>query len=254
MLVQRVLQSRRTTLTEAERAYLEKAVQTVISLRPREIFVRQGETIQVSCLLLEGLMSRHVDDSEGGRQMVALQVAGDFVDLHGYPLKTLDHDVAALTHVQMALIPHTALFEIQDRLPELARKLWFLTLLDAAMHRKWVYRLGRLKAVSRVAHFLCETAVRLAAVDLSDGKVFALPLTQFDLGEICGMTSVHVNRVLRELREADLCSLRNQQVEIHDWAGLATLGVFEPEYLYLDKTLTDRFSVKPMNIPAARGD
>ncbi|WP_211231784.1 Crp/Fnr family transcriptional regulator [Ottowia thiooxydans] len=187
-------------------------------------------------------MSRHVDDFDGCRQMVALQVPGDFVDLHAYPLKTLDHDVATLTAVRLAIVPHAALSDIQHNQPELARKLWFLTLLDAAMHRKWIYRLGRLKAAARIAHFLCETVVRLAAVGLSDGRQFHLPLTQFDLGEICGMTSVHVNRVLRELREAGLCTFRNQQVEIHDWHGLAKAGAFEPGYLYLDDATTHRFS------------
>ncbi|MGB3071404.1 MAG: Crp/Fnr family transcriptional regulator [Ottowia sp.] len=243
MRVQRVLQSRRTALTDAERAILEQAIQTVVTLGPRETFVNQGQTVNVSALLLEGLMSRHVDDFEGYRQMVALQVPGDFVDLHGYPLKTLDHDVATLTVVRLALVPHAELWKIQEDHPALARKLWFLTLLDAAMHRKWVYRLGRLKAIARIAHFLCETSVRLAAVGLSDGKQFHLPLTQFDLGEICGMTSVHVNRVVRELREAGLCSLRNQQVDIHDWHGLAAAGAFEPGYLYLDEAMTKRFSI-----------
>ncbi|MBH1965238.1 MAG: Crp/Fnr family transcriptional regulator [Comamonadaceae bacterium] len=252
MRVQRVLQSRRITLNDAERLTLENSFQSVVTLGPRETFIDQGETVNFSALLLEGMMSRHVDDFDGCRQMVALQVAGDFVDLHAYPLKTLDHDVATLTAVRLAIVPHSALFDIQRDEPELARKLWFLTLLDAAMHRKWVYRLGRLKAMARIAHFFCETSARLAAVGLSDGKQFHLPLTQFDLGEICGMTSVHVNRVLRALREAGLCTVRNQQVEILDWNGLAVAGAFEPGYLYLDDVMSKRFSGKVTQEQAVR--
>ena len=119
------------------------------------------------------------------------------------------------------------------------------TLLDAAIHRAWIFKLGRLPSHGRVAHFLCETELRLRAVGLSDGARFELPLTQADLAEVCGLTSVHVNRVLRELRERGLVTLRDGNVDVHDGAGLARLGEFDPRYLYLDEAAVPAVGVRP---------
>lgn len=241
LFVQHVLKSRRgAELTDAERAIVQAAVADVRHFDARQTLVESGERVHYSTLLLDGLMSRHVDGRDGVRQLVAVQVPGDFVDLHAYPLKNLDHDVGTLTPVRVALVPHSNLDHIQREYPDLARKLWFLTLLDAAMHRKWVFRLGRLKAISRIAHFFCETNARLMIIGLSDGQRFALPLTQFDLGEICGLSAVHVNRVIRELRDMGLCTFRSSQVEIHNLPELTRLAEFDPAYLYLTDEMNRR--------------
>ncbi len=120
-------------------------------------------------------------------------------------------------------------------MPQLGRKLWFATLIDAAIHRAWLFRLGRLDAIGRVAHFLCETNARLVSAGLSDGRRFALGITQADLAEICGLTNVHVNRVMRQLREEGLCVFRSSLVEIPDPERLAARGQFDPAYLYIDE-------------------
>ncbi len=179
-------------------------------------------------------MCRYIDNNQGDRQLVSIQVPGDFVDLHGYPLRVLDHDVSTLTEVEVALVPHEALDGLVAEEPALARKLWFSTLLDAAIHREWIFKLGRLPSHGRVAHFFCETELRLRAVGLSDGQRFELPLTQPDIAEICGLTSIHVNRVLRDLREQGLCTVRDGAVEVHDMPALTRLGEFDPAYLYVD--------------------
>lgn len=220
-------------LTPEERAALEDAISEVRTLDARTTIAHAGERIHNSTLLLEGFMCRYVDDLKGLRQLVAVQVPGDFVDLHGYPLKVLDHDVSTLTAVTVALVPHEALDRINETMPELTRKLWFSTLLDAAMHRAWVFRLGRLEALGRVAHFLSETNVRLKAVNLSDGARFALGITQSDIADICGITNVHANRVLRQLREEGLCVFRSSLVDIQDVEALALRGQFDPQYLYI---------------------
>lgn len=221
-------------LTEAERARLETAISETQTYPARRVLVREGEELSYSTLLTEGIMCRYMDDRKGLRQLVAVHFPGDFVDLHGYPLKRLDHDVATMTAVTIAMVPHDELDAIIDERPELARKLWYATLVDAAIHRAWLFRLGRLDAVGRVAHFLSEANARLRAVDLSDGRSFALGLNQNDLAEICGLTSVHVNRVMRSLREEGLCSFRSSLVEVFDRAGLERRGQFDPSYLYLD--------------------
>lgn len=225
------------TLTQEERLILEGVVDKVETLSPRQTIARAGKPLFHSTLLIDGFMCRYIDDLNGLRQLVAVHVPGDFVDLHAYPLHKLDHDVATLTAATIATVSHTALDRIVADRPELTRKLWFSTLLDAAIHRAWLFRLGRLDAAGRVAHFLCETNARLQAVGLSDGRRFALGVTQADLSEICGLTSVHINRVIRALREDGLVSFRSSLVEIHDLARLKRRGEFDPAYLYLDASV-----------------
>lgn len=235
MFTDRFLRHRRgTVLTQEERAALEAGVAEVKTIPPREIIVHSGEPLSHSTLLIEGFMCRYLDDRRGLRQLVAIHVPGDFVDLHAYPLHSLEHDVASLTMATIANVPHAALDAMLDGRPDFARKLWYSTLLDAAIHRAWLFRLGRLDAGGRIAHFLCETNARLQAVGLSDGHSFALGITQTDLSEICGLTSVHINRVMRSLRTEGVVSFRSSLVEIHDLARLQRQGEFHPDYLYLD--------------------
>lgn len=240
MICQNILRHRTSELTSEERELLEGAVSTTRTLPAGQILVRQGEIINVSILLVQGLMTRHVDSIDGRRHLVAVHVPGDFVDLHAYTLKKLDHDVAALTDVNVAVFPHAALERIQTDHPHLTKRLWFCTLLDAAMHRQWIYRHASLNALQRMAHFICETNARLMAIGISDGRSFPLPMTQADLGEVCGLTNVHVNRILRQLREMGLCAVRAGLVEIHDLRGLVAAGVFQPDYLYLDSQIATR--------------
>jgi CRP-like cAMP-binding protein len=233
------------TIDPEERELLEGGFTNVRTLPSRTTIVTAGERLSQSTLLIEGYMCRYIDDHEGHRQLVAIHVPGDFVDLHAYPLKSLDHDLATLTAVTVAFMPHSALDRILEERPQLGRKLWFATLLDAAMHRAWLFRLGRLDAVGRVAHFLSETNARLAAVGLSDGRRFTLGITQTDLAEACGLTNVHVNRVMRRLREQGLCVFRSSVVEILNVEGLAARGQFLSEYLYLSSSPTKGLSNEP---------
>lgn len=233
MFTERFLRDKRgASLDTAERARLEVAISEIKTFAARQIIARAGEPLDQSTLLIEGIMSRYLDDRNGLRQLVAIHLPGDFLDLHAFPLKVLDHDVATLTPATVAIVPHAELETIAEEMPQLVRKLWFATLLDAAIHRAWLFRLGRLDATGRVAHFLCETNARLFSAGLSDGRRFALGLTQADLAEICGLTTVHVNRVMRQLREEKLCIFRSSLVEILDPARLAARGQFNPAYLY----------------------
>ena len=235
MFTERFLRDKRgATLDPNERGRIEAAITEVKTFGPRKIVARAGEPLTNSTLLLEGIMSRYLDDRNGLRKLVDIHFPGDFLDLHAFPLKVLDHDVATLTTATVATVPHAEIDAIADEMPQLVRKLWFATLLDAAIHRAWLFRLGRLDATGRVAHFLCETNARLFSAGLSDGRRFALALTQADLAEICGLTTVHVNRVMRQLREEQLCLFRSSLVEILDPAGLAARAQFNPAYLYID--------------------
>ena len=235
MLTEYFLKSRRQQeLSDEERAGLESILTAPVTLPKRKVVTSRGDVVSRSTFLISGFMSRYMDGADGHRQLVSVQTPGDFVDLHGYPLQRLDHDIATISECQVAYAPHDKLTELVERMPHLGRVLWFSTLLDAAMHREWIFRLGRLDAVGRVAHMLCETYARLDAVGLVKNKVFSWPLTQQDLGEACGLTSVHVNRTLRVLREAGMVEVSDRVVTMMDFDRLATTGEFVPDYLYFD--------------------
>jgi CRP-like cAMP-binding protein len=234
MLFERFLRNRRgVTLLPEERAALENVVGVVRSVEPRTTLIRAGERVHESTFLISGFMSRYIDDHKGLRQLVAIHVAGEFVDLHAYPMHVLDHSIETLTEASVALVPHTALDRLTEFHPELTRKLWFSTLMDAALHRAWLFRVGRLDAVGRVAHFVSEMNARLEVAGQSDGCRFTLGLTQADLAEACGLTTIHTNRVVRQLREANLCNFRSSVVEVLDRRALEKRGDFDPQYLYI---------------------
>jgi len=227
----------RERLSQAEIGILEASISEVKDLAPRSTLILKGEPVHFSTYLIDGFMCRYMDDRDGERQLVAVHVAGDFVDLHGYPLERLDHDIATLTACRVALVPHAKIDAILQEQPYLAKQLWFSTLLDAAMHREWIFRLGRLDAVSRVGHFFCEMEAKLRAVGRSDGQTFHLPLTQGDLAEACGMTPIHMNRMLRELKQRHLMTLAARTVTIYDYAALIKISEFDPSYLFADRSI-----------------
>lgn len=240
MLTHNLLRNRAAELSPEERLSLEHAVGETQTFAAGQLVVRQGVPVQISTLLVDGFMTRHVDAPDGKRHLVAVHVPGDFVDLHGYALKRLDHDIGTLTEVRVAIFPHQALESLQAHDARLTRRLWFLTLLDAAMHRQWIYRLASLSAMQRVGHFMCEMNARMLAIGASDGESFELPMTQSDIGEVCGLTNVHVNRVLRELREEGLCQMRSSRVQMGDLARLCKRAMFDPAYLYLAPSVAAR--------------
>ena len=233
MLTRRFLLGRaRDALSEEERQVIERSVSQVQSLPARQQIMRRGEMVNTSAMILEGFMCRYLDDREGYRQLVSIHVPGDFIDLHGFPMKRLDHDIATLGPCTVAFFEHRTLAEILEQHPRLTRWLWFSTLLDAAIHREWIFRMGRLGAEGRVAHFFCELNARLEMVELARDGRFTLPATQADVAEACGITGVHVNRVLRLMRERELLQFRSGEVYIRNLAGLTALAEFDPAYLY----------------------
>jgi len=198
------------------------------------IVVRAGEELTCSILLIDGLMCRYKDLRNGERQIMELHIPGDFLDLHSFLLKRLDHNVISLVPSRIAIVPHSRIVEIGELYPHLGRLLWLSTLIDAAIHREWLLSLGRRTAIARVAHLFCEMHARLTLVELADPTGFPLRITQTDLAECLGLTSVHVNRVLRQLRELGLAVFRDGRVEILNHAELARIAEFDPQYLHIE--------------------
>lgn len=225
---------RRDYIGPDEEQALRDATNEAQMVAGRTTIIREGEILNSSTLLLDGIMCRYKDLRNGERQISALHVAGDFVDLHSFTLRKLDHNIMALTRCRFATVAHRGLKRITEHFPHLTRVFWFATNLDAAIHREWELSLGRRQAISKVAHLFCEMHVRLQIVGLASDDGYDLGLTQNDLAECVGLTPVHVNRTLKELRTRELVSFRSGRVTIHDPEGLKRIGEFDPAYLYLD--------------------
>lgn len=223
----------RDAVGDAEEGALRAAIGEVREFPADQTVVREGEDLHSSTLLLDGIMLRYKDLRDGGRQISAVHIAGDFVDLHSFTLKRLDHNILTATPCRVALVPHERLREITERHPHLTRLLWFSTNLDAAMHREWELSLGRRDAVARTAHLLCELHTRLEVVGLAGADGFPLALTQAEFAECLGLTPVHVNRTLRKLREDGLVEFRGGQVKVLDRKRLERVAEFKPDYLYI---------------------
>lgn len=225
----------RTDISSDEERVIRGLVAETRRFRANECLVRAGEQLDHSMLLLDGWLVRCKDLPSGERQVLEIHVAGDFADLHGYTLKRLDHDVASITSGTVALVPHSALTELTECHPHLARVYWLSTNIDAAISREMALSLGQRSAMSRMAHLFCELYVRLSIVGRTRGDTFDFPLTQRELSECLGLTVVHVNRTLQELRRRALVEVENRQITILDKRGLEAVAEFDPGYLHLDK-------------------
>lgn len=226
---------RRDAVSADERRVLESAVARIDSYAADEDVIVEGVPQTESRLQLDGVTCRYKAMSDGRRQIMELHFGGDFVDLHSFTLKKLDHNVGAITRVSFAIVPHAALREITETQPHLTRLLWLMTMLDAAVQREWVVSAGRRSAISRIAHLFCELFVRLEVAGLTDGKCYPLPLTQEDMADVCGLTPVHVNRTLQELRAGGTVEWQRGTVTIKDWPALQAIAEFDPAYLYLER-------------------
>lgn len=225
----------RNAISEAEEAAIRDTIAETVRYPADHTFIRPGQKLEHSTLLLDGLMCRYKDLSDGQRQITEIHVPGDFADLHSFTLKYLDHSLMTLTPCLIGKAPHERLQKLTEQHPRLTRIMWFSTNLDACIHREWEVSLGRRSAIERTAHLFCELQRRLEIVGLSEPEGYALPLTQIEIAECLGLTSVHVNRVLRELRESGLVEFRNGRVTIQDLKGLERIAEFDPTYLYLEK-------------------
>lgn len=186
-----------------------------------------------SILLLEGFTARYSTLADGRRQITEINVAGDFVDLHSLLMKQMDHGVVTLTPCVIAHAPHSRLRRLTEEHAHLTRLLWLDTIVDAAIHRQWLVAMGRRSGLGHLAHLVCELFTRLSAVGLTEGQSFNLPLTQTVLSDALGLSTVHVNRLIAELRREGLVRWSNPQVEILDWPRLSQIAEFDPTYLRL---------------------
>ncbi|MET3889970.1 CRP-like cAMP-binding protein [Bosea sp. OAE506] len=202
-------------------------------LRKGEELVAQHSQPSESCLVLTGVTAREVLLDDGKRQITALHIPGDFVDLHAFLLKVMDHSVVALTDCEAAYVPHRELLRVVERSPHLGRLFWLSTVIDGAIQRAWITSGGRRSATAHFGHLICELYLRLEAVGLASEGRFVFPVPQNELADALGFSLVHVNRTLQDLRATGLVSWKGSAVSILDFDGLARLSQFDPTYLNL---------------------
>jgi CRP-like cAMP-binding protein len=198
-----------------------------------EDLVSENSRPSYSTLLTDGFAARYKLTPDGTRQITALHVPGDFVDLHAFLLKTMDHGIIALSPCRVLQVDHGDLQTLSEKEPHLTRLLWLKTIIDGAIHREWIVAMGRRSKRAHLAHLICELHVRLKAMALTSDYSFHFPLSQGEMADVLGLSLVHMNRTIQNLRKDGLISWINHTVTILDWDELSSVADFDPTYLSL---------------------
>lgn len=236
LLMVRKLESR-GPLDDADRAAILALPYVRRKYEPSSYLVREGEPSRKSCSFIEsGLAFRQKLTVNGARQIVSIQMTGDFVDFQHLFLHRADHNVQALTRIEAIDVEREALQALSTARPAVGRAMWIDALIDASVFREWVVNVGRRDARTRIAHLLCEVAVRMRAAGLAQEGGFELPMTQEQVGDATGLTSVHVNRTLRSLAEDGIITRRGRYIGFADWNSIRQAADFSDLYLHLDQT------------------
>jgi CRP-like cAMP-binding protein len=207
----------------------------VRDVRAREDIISEGERPEHINLILEGWACRYKVLEDGRRQIIAFFLPGDLCDLNVFVLRHMDHSIASITPVRLSEISRAGFEELMLAHPRVTQALWWESLVAAATQREWAVNLGQRDAAERLAHLFCEVFLRLKTVGLVDGHSCDLPLTQMELGEATGLSSVHVNRTLQELRSAGLITLKDKILTIPDFDALKDAALFNATYLHLER-------------------
>ena len=220
-------------LSEADRAILERISADPHLFGPQTDLVCEGDKPDGVFLVMEGIACRHKLRASGARQIMAYLVPGDFCDLDVALLNTMDHSISTLSACKVVRIAPETVAELMRDHPQLARAMRISTLVDEATLREWLVNVGRRSALERIAHLFCELLVRLEAVGLTHRESYALRLTQLDLADTTGLSNVHVNRSLQELRRRGLIEFKSGHLTILDLPRLRELAEFKANYLHL---------------------
>ena len=223
------------TLTDEERRAVESLPAKTRVLQPHQDIVRDGDHPSQCCLILEGWACRYKLLGEGRRQIFSFHIAGDIPDLQSLHIPLMDHSLATMTKARVVLIPHEAIRDLTARFPGIAAVLWRDTLVDAAIFREWIMCMGQRSAFEHIAHLFCELYLKQQAVGLAGEHRCPLPITQVDIGAATGLSNVHVNRVLREMRGQGLITLQGHTLVIQAWEKMIHASEFDATYLHLQK-------------------
>jgi CRP-like cAMP-binding protein len=224
---------RRSVLVQAECAALLSLPYRLADLDRTSFIAREGDRVTHCAVLLSGFAYCHKMTGDGARQIVSIHVRGDLLDLQSYAAGLAAYNVQPLSSVQAAFIPRTALLEVAKAFPGIARALWEDAGANASILAEWLLNVGRRAARSRICHLLCELAVRQEQAGICSGPDYDWPMTQEQLGDATGLTSVHVNRTMQGLRKDGLLETIGRRVRVLDWVRVKDEGDFAAGYLGL---------------------
>jgi CRP-like cAMP-binding protein len=228
--------SGRSALDDDDKAAILALPYVLRSHHAATYIVREGEPPPKHCAFIRsGFAVRQKITAQGARQIVSLHLVGDFVDLEHMFLNIADHNVQALTELEVVGVERRALEELVLARPNIARALWIDALVDASIYREWVTNVGRRAAPARIAHVLCEVALRMQAAGVSTEGGFELPLTQEQLADAVGLTPVHVNRTLKALVAEGIVHRDKRYISFSDWSRTKEVADFNALYLHLEQ-------------------
>jgi len=224
--------SKHSNLSEADRTAIADLPYTRKSYGKDAYIVREGERTTDCALLLKGFAYRQKTLRNGARQIISFHIASEFVDLQNGLLGTADHNVQSIDHCEAAIISRAALIDLAGSSPAIRQAMWIDTLIDASIFREWVVNVGRRDSRARIAHLLCEMALRLKYIGAGEYGGMDFPITQEQMADATGLTSVHTNRTLQSLRKEGLIQLTARSLTVLDWEGLREAGDFDELYLH----------------------
>ena len=224
-----------TKLSQQDRALLDRLTRKNVREVPaRRDLVREGDKPRAVNVMLDGWACRYKQLPDGRRQVVSFFIPGDLCDANVFILKEMDHSIGAVTRVRYAEILPDDFEALMNESPRITQALWWHELVSAAVSREWTTNVGQRTAYERIAHLFCELFVKLRQVRLTEGTSCEFPLTQMDIADATGLTSVHVNRTLQELRRDGLIELSGKRLTIPDLDALMQVSMFNPNYLHLN--------------------
>lgn len=223
----------RSVLTEVEQRALAALPGREQEIEANREFVTQGEYVDHACVVIDGLIARFAQTESGDRQIVMLHIPGDPADLQSTVAPAAIAPLQALTRSRILRIPHRALIAVANEHPAIAHAFWRDGIVDLGIVAQSLLSIGRRRALTRLAHLLCEITVRYEQIGFSRDAAIEFPITQVQLGDTLGLTPVHVNRMVKALRDAGLCRLAERRLEVLNWSGLAQVAEFDPAYLQL---------------------
>ena len=209
---------------------------TLRNYRENQVVLRDGDRTNDCCLIADGFCVSSKTIADGKRQILSIHLPGDLPDLQTLHLATMDHDLVALSDCTLAFIAHAAIRDLIRGRPAVGDIFWRDTLVDGAVFREWIVNVGQRAAHNRLAHLIVELRERLRLIGRVGGSTFAMPLTQEQLGEALGVTSVHTNRILRQLRIDGVVELQRGMVRILNENKLQKLAQFDGRHLHLSSS------------------
>lgn len=219
-------------LCNDDAALLAKACQNIREVPAGHHLIREGDRPDPVFVMLEGWACQYKILPDGGRQIMAFMLPGDFCDIHIAVLEAMDHSVVTLTKAKVAFLPKVQMEALVEVRPTITRAFWWSQLVDQGVLRAWIVSMGRRTSLERIAHLMCELYIRMRNIGLATDDRCEMPLTQVVLADAVGLTPVHVNRILRQLRLGKVMELQAGSLTILDPVRLARIAGFDDNYLH----------------------